>query len=56
MYTLFIYNNGANPFIAKTSGELFKMLKKYDVENIGENTYTIHGERKTPPRSYNEIK
>lgn len=56
MYTLFIYSNGANPFIAKTSGELFKMLKKYDVENIGENTYTIHGERKTPPRSYNEIK
>lgn len=56
MYTQFIYKNGSNPYIAKTGGELFRMLKKYDIENIGENTYFINGERETPPRSYNEIK
>lgn len=60
MYTAFIFKNDYNgskeTYICKTSTQLYKMLKKYDVENIGENTYKINGIRDKKPESYNEIK
>ena len=56
MWTHFIFKNGSNPYIAKTEKRLFEMLKKYDCENIGENTFFVIQERQKPVSGYNAIK
>lgn len=45
-WTLFKYQNGGNPYIAKTEKEKNRILNKYkeNIEKIGENTYFIKGE------------
>jgi hypothetical protein len=42
-WTLFVYQNGSNPYIAKTEEEKNRILKKYKgkVEKIEENRYLV---------------
>lgn len=41
MYINFEYENGGNPYIAKTEKELFRMVKKYILEQIGEHSFRV---------------
>lgn len=55
MYTLFTFKDGSNPYIVKTPGTLWKMVKKYNLETIGENSYLVVSER-PKKASYTETK
>lgn len=55
MYTHFTFADGSNPYIATSSAKLFDMIKKYDMDQTGENSfevfapivfYTVHTGRK----------
>lgn len=45
----------SNPYIAKTKQALFKMIVKYELETIGENSYLVVSER-PKKASYRETK
>lgn len=55
MYTHFTFKDGSNPYIVKTPGTLWQMVKKYEFETIGENTYLVTGEN-TENKSYTDLK
>ena len=42
-WTLFKYENGSNPYIAKTEKEKNRILKKYEnnIVKIGDNAYLV---------------
>lgn len=41
MYINFEYENGGNPYVAKTADDLFRMVKKYVLEQIGEQSFRV---------------
>lgn len=41
MYINFEFKNGGNPYIAKTDKELFRMVKKYILEQTGEKSFRV---------------
>lgn len=47
-WTLFVYENGANPYITKTEKETKRILKKYNgrIQKIKNNYYYIKEETK----------
>lgn len=48
MWTLFQYKNGSNPYITKTNEELFRMICKYELEQINETAFEVVQERTNP--------
>lgn len=41
----FTFDNGSNPYIATSYKRFFEMIRKYDVEQIGEHSFVAHKER-----------
>ena len=57
MYKQFIYDVGSNPYITTNNKEFFRMICKYDVEQISDITYVVHGEREhNGKKSYTDYK
>ena len=45
MYNHFQFKDGSNPYITKTLEEFWRILKKYNVEQIGDRFFLVHEER-----------
>ena len=50
MYRQFIFKEG-NPYVTKTDEEFFRMICKYEVEQVGERDFQVIEERK-PTKTY----
>ena len=44
MFIHFTFNNGSNPYIVKNNAELFRMVKKYIMDQTDSNSFYIYGE------------
>ena len=47
MYATFKYYHNGNPYISITNNDLFRMLCKYDYEQIAETDFYVTGEKET---------
>lgn len=56
MWTHFEFANGSNPYISKTDSDRKWMLNHYDCEQISENGFLVHGERKVKCKTYEDWK
>ena len=54
MYRQFTFKQG-NPYVTMTDEEFFRMICKYEVEQVGKTTFEVLNERK-PARTYAEKK
>lgn len=41
----FEFDNGSNPYIAIRNDTFFKMIRRYNVEQIGEKSFVVHSEK-----------
>lgn len=44
MYAQFIFKDGSNPYITRTNKEFFRMMKKYDPQQISRRTFECYAE------------
>ena len=52
MYINFTYKNGSNPYITTTNSNLFNMLCKYDLEQVGSASFYVLGRRGKFKKTY----
>jgi hypothetical protein len=52
MMRLFTFWHGGNPYITLSDETFFDMLSKYDIEQTGNNTFYVYGEREPHKRTY----
>lgn len=43
MFMHFEFTDGSNPYIATSTKAVWNMVKKYDLEQIGERRFIVHG-------------
>lgn len=52
MYINFTYKNGSNPYITTTNSNLFNMICKYDLEQVGAASFYVLAKREKFKKTY----
>ena len=56
MYIHFTYYHGGNPYISMNNKNLFKMICKYHLEQVGDTFYHVTEERKPYKKTYKALR